>query len=136
MSAGTGEVRRVLVADADAGVRSLARLTLGADSYRVSEAAEAAEALQAIAQVRPELLLLDVALPGAGGIAICASLKGQPETQHARVVLLHPKSEPVDRRQAEAAGVDEYLAKPFTSFALLKKVGELLGDVAAGTEAG
>lgn len=118
--------KRVLIADADEGTRASVRLTLGGDSYEVVEAADTGEALLVIARDRPDVLLLDAGLPTAGGLKICRSVKAQDETRHARVVLLTDKAEPVDADTATEAGVDEFLAKPFTSMALLRKVTDLL----------
>lgn len=122
-----GDVRRVLVADPDEGTRTLVRLTLSGGSYEVVETADTDETLRQIAAIRPELVLLDAGLPEVGGMKICRSVKAQPETGHARVILLFAKTQPVDRDEGDAAGVDDYLAKPFQSLGLLKKVDELLG---------
>lgn len=121
------ETRRVVVADADEGIRSLVRLTLGDDAYEVVEAGETDGAVRAIAQHRPDLLVVAAALPGAGGMPIARSIKAQPETSHASILLLFDKAAPVDQDDAREAGVDEFLAKPFNAFALLKKVNALLG---------
>ena len=121
------EVRTVLVADADEGTRSLVGLTLGTESYTIVEADDTESTLKAIAAHKPDLLLIDAGLPGAGGVRICKSVKSQPETDHAKVILLFAKSEPVDEDEGDDAGVDEYVAKPFTSFGLLKKVNEVMG---------
>lgn len=120
-------VRTVLVADADEGTRSLVGLTLGNESYTVVEASDTESTLTAIATHKPDLLLLDAGLPGAGGVKISRSVKAQPETEHAKVILLFAKSAPIDEDEGNDAGVDAYVAKPFTSFGLLKKVDEVLG---------
>jgi two-component system cell cycle response regulator len=125
-------VKRVLIADADEGTRATVRLTLSGDSYEVVEAADTGEALLVIARDRPEVLILDANLPTAGGLKICRSVKAQEETRHARVVLLTDKADPVDGEVAEEAGVDEFLAKPFTAMSLLKKITELLEGGAPG----
>ena len=122
------EVRTVLVADADDGIRTLVRLTLDGDSYRVVEATDTESALRSIAGSLPDLIVLDADLPGAGGVAVARSLKAQPETQGAQIVLLFDKSAPVDQDQGREVGIDEFLAKPFNAFALLKKVSALTGD--------
>jgi len=128
------ETTRVLVADADEGTRSLVRITLDGDSYDVTEADETDEAIRLIATRRPHLVLLDATLPGPGGVPLTRSLKSQPETRDALVVLMFSKSDPVDEEQARAAGVDEFLAKPFNAFALLKKVDGVIAD-STGTAA-
>jgi DNA-binding response OmpR family regulator len=122
------DVRTVLVADADEGIRTLVRLTLDGESYRVVEAVDTESALRSIAASLPDLIVLDAGLPGPGGIAITRSLKAQPETREAHVVLLFDKSDPVDQGEGREVGVDEFLAKPFNAFALLKKVSGLAGE--------
>lgn len=120
--------RTVLVADADEGIRSLVRLTLDGESYRVVEAADTEAALHSIAASLPDLIVLDAGLPGAGGVAITKSLKSQPETRGAQVVLMFDKSDPVDQELGREVGVDEFIAKPFNAFALLKKVSALIPE--------
>lgn len=122
------DVRTVLVADADDGIRTLVRLTLDGDSYRVVEATDTQSALRSVAGSLPDLIVLDADLPGAGGLAITKSLKAQPETRGARIVLLFDKADPVDQERGRELGVDEFLAKPFNAFALLKKVAALVGE--------
>ncbi len=117
--------RTILVADADEDVRSLVRLTLTGESYRVVEAAATDEAILAVARHRPDLVVIDMDLPGHGGLAVAKSIKAQPETAGAQVVLLFDRTRPVDRDHARDLGVDDELAKPFTAFALLKKVEQL-----------
>ena len=122
------ELRRIVVADEDEGTRSLVKLTLGEDSFEVIEAADATVAVRAVAQHRPDLLVVAASLPGAEGPALARSIKAQPETAHAAILMLFDKAEPVDQDAGREAGVDEFLAKPFNAFALLKKVNSLIGD--------
>lgn len=117
----------VLVADADEGTRALVRVTLDGPTYRVVEADDTGSALRAVATSRPSLLLVDAALPGAGGVAVTRSLKAQPETRDTTVVLLVDRPGSADADAAREVGVTEFLAKPFTAFALLRKVTTLLG---------
>lgn len=118
----------VLIADADEGTRTMVRLTLSGDSFRVLEAADTAQALTIIARDRPQLLLLDAGLPGAGGLRLCRSVKAQQETRHARVILLADKAAPVAVEESTQAGADGLLTKPFTAMALLRKVTDLLAE--------
>jgi DNA-binding response OmpR family regulator len=116
----------VLVASGDEGVRSHVRLTLGDERFDVHEAADTDDAVRAIATSTPSLLVLDLALPGTGALAIARSVRAQPETQHARTLILMQRSDTVAE---DAPGVDSTLAFPSTSFALLRKVDELLGTI-------
>ncbi len=121
-------LRTVLVADADEGIRSMVRLTLDGDSYRVVEAEDTRGALIRIAESRPDLIVIEATLPGGGGLAVTRSLKAQPETRDAEVLLLFDKTEPVDKDAGREVGVADFLAKPFNAFALLKKVAMLTDD--------
>lgn len=115
------------MADADPGVRALARLTLDGAAYRVVEADDGESALVHIARHIPAVVLLDRTLPGASGLAISHSLNVQPETRDVRVVILYQRGDPVDRHRGRDAGVDAWLAKPFTAFSLLRRVESLVG---------
>lgn len=123
--------RTVLVADPDPDVRALVTLTLDGGTYRVIESHDAESGLLAIARHIPALVLVDMSLPGASGLAISHSLKAQPETRGVRVVVLYPRGTPVDHRRGRSAGVDAWLAKPFTAFSLLHRVESLLSAEAA-----
>lgn len=117
--------RTVLVADADPDVRALARLTLDGEAYRVVEAADTETALRTVAAERPEVIVLADDLPGAGGVAITRSVKAQPETRDARVVLVVDRGRPVDRAAADAAGVAAVVGRPVTALGLFRAVDEL-----------
>ena len=120
--------KTVLVAIHDEPIRDLIHLTLGDRAWRVVESADDESTMRMIASTLPDVLLIDADLPESGGIRFANSVKAQPETAGARIVLLHDKIEPVDHDAARAAGVDDFLAKPFTAFALLKKVKSQLED--------
>lgn len=114
--------RTVVVADADEGICSLVTLTLDGDSYKVIEASDAESALRAVASHLPSVVLLDRELPGADALKVARSLKAQPETAGAYIVLLYKKTEQVDAEGVKEYGVDDILAKPFNGLTLLKKL--------------
>jgi DNA-binding response OmpR family regulator len=124
---------RVLVASADEGTRAQVRLTLGDDRFTVEEASDTDDAIRAVAESPPELTVLDLALPGAGAVAIARTLRTQPETSRVRVLLLVQRGQPVPD---EAEGIDATLAVPVTSFALLRKVDDLVTAERTGDDDG
>jgi DNA-binding response OmpR family regulator len=126
-------VTRVLVASADEGTRAQVRLTLGDDRFTVEEASDTDDAIRAVAGSPPELTVLDLALPGAGALAIARTLRTQPETSGVRVLLLVPRGQSVPD---EAEGIDATLAVPVTSFALLRKVDDLVAADPTGDDDG
>lgn len=113
----------VLVASADEGTRAQVRMTLGVDRFDVHEAHDTDEAVRVIAEGSPMLLVLDLALPGRGALAVARSVRSQPGTALAKSLVLVPRGE---QAPADAVGVDATLAVPTTSFALLRKVDDLL----------
>lgn len=117
----------VLVADADDAIRSLVRLTLGEDSYRTLEASDTAGATEALAADRPDVLVVDVDLPGGGGLDLTRTLRSGPDGDDVRVLLMFDRGDPVDEDAARELGIDAFLAKPFNAFALLRKAALLTG---------
>jgi CheY-like chemotaxis protein len=101
----------VLVVEDDAAIRALvAEVVLEEPGLQVLVARDGAEALARVEQVRPDLLLLDLQLPGLNGAEVCRRLKGDPATAGVPVVGF---SAGFNEGTARAAGCDDFLAKPF-----------------------
>jgi DNA-binding response OmpR family regulator len=80
------------------------------------------EALELAVSFRPDLILLDVTMPGRDGFEVCAELKADPETASIPVVLLSAKAQAGDLGAGMATGADEYITKPFDPLELLDRV--------------
>lgn len=117
-------VLRVLVASADEGLRAQARLTLGNERFALDEAVDSDGVLHALAGEPPRLVILDLALPGSGALAIAATLADRAGGDRPGVLVLAPRGEDVP---PHAPGVDAVLVVPTTSYALLRKVDALVG---------
>jgi CheY-like chemotaxis protein len=120
--------RLILIVDDEPSVRAmvLASIRVQATLYRVVEAANATEAVAQAKQHRPDLVLLDVALPDHDGFWVCRALKTGPDTAHIPVVMLTAMSLASDREQALQAGADGYIVKPFSPRALLEELARRL----------
>jgi response regulator RpfG family c-di-GMP phosphodiesterase len=116
---------RLLLVDDDSGFRALLRTTFEAVAMEVDEAASAAEAAARVAESPPEVIVLDVGMPGIDGIAFCRQLKDTPTTADIRVVLLTGLDDVEE--VAGAAGADALLLKPFRPLELLTIVERLAG---------
>jgi len=114
-----------LLVDDDPGFRALLRATFEAVDVDVTEAGGAAEATALIAQDPPEVIVLDVGMPGIDGIQFCGELKASEETREIRVVLLTGLDDV--EAVAGAAGADALLLKPFRPLELLAVVERLAG---------
>lgn len=124
-------MRRLLIADDESGIRSLVRMTLERDSYQIIEASDGEEAIALAREFHPEVVLLDVMMPGLSGFDVCRALKGDPTTAEATVVLLTAKAQESDRAEGIAAGADDYFTKPFSPIGLLRKVDEVYKEQAS-----
>jgi len=118
-------VRKLLIADDEDGIRSLVRMTLESDAYEILEAADGAEALELARAHHPDLLLLDVMMPGVTGLEVCRTLKSDPATAGITIVMLTARAQDSDREAGRAAGAESYFTKPFSPVALLRKVDEI-----------
>jgi signal transduction histidine kinase len=105
-------VATVLVVDDEPANRSLLQEVLETDGHAFREAADGAEALRAVAQARPDAILLDVEMPELDGIEVCRRLKADPETAPIPIILVTAHSTRDERLSAMAAGAIDFLAKP------------------------
>lgn len=119
------EQRHILVIDDDPGLRALLRATLG-DDYAVEQAVDGPSGLAAAARRRPDLILLDIKMPGMAGYEVCRALKGDDATRRVPVVFLSALNRVEDRLAAYEAGGDDFIAKPFDPVELLNKVAAVL----------
>jgi two-component system, OmpR family, response regulator MprA len=114
----------VLVVDDDAPIRRMLERTLTADGYAVASAADGGAALAAVERSVPDLVVLDVAMPGVDGLAVCRRLR---RAGHALPILLLTARDAVAERVAGLdAGADDYLVKPFATEELLARIRALL----------
>ncbi|MFA5869024.1 MAG: response regulator [Candidatus Bathyarchaeia archaeon] len=120
-------MKRILVVDDEPDVLDMTRTMLESRGFEVSEAASGEEALRLIAEKKPDLVLLDVVLPGVTGLEICRRLKRSGDTRGIPVVMFTALGPEVDMMLGEGDKADAYLMKPFTMKALLGKVDAQLG---------
>jgi response regulator RpfG family c-di-GMP phosphodiesterase len=121
---------RLLLVDDDSAFRALLRTTFEDVHVEVDEAGSAAQAEARIAERRPDVIVLDVGMPGVDGLAFCRELKLRAETHQIRVVLLTGREDVED--VAGAAGADALLLKPFRPLELLGVVERLAGSPVRG----
>jgi DNA-binding response OmpR family regulator len=113
---------RVLVVDDDPLVRNLLSAVLHDASFDLDEAVDGHEAL-AISAVRPpDVVVLDVMMPGLDGIDVCRSLRADPAFSKTRIIMLTAKSTSTARDDAFRAGADAFFTKPFSPLDLIETV--------------
>jgi response regulator RpfG family c-di-GMP phosphodiesterase len=116
--------RRVLLVDDEAPLRSLLRVTLASDEFEVREAYSAEHALEVMRFWPPEIVLLDVNLPGLDGLTFCAELARSEEHRDAAVILL--TGEQISETAARMAGARAVMRKPFSPLELLAVIGRVV----------
>ena len=121
--------RGVLIVDDDQFIRKLIKTTLeDVSGFELREAADGLEALDAAARDRPALVFLDVDMPRMDGIETCRRLREQAANRETTIVMLTAAHGDAVEREAEAAGADLFLTKPFSPLDLLRLVDGLAGD--------
>lgn len=114
---------KILVVEDDPSIRRVIVLALkSADYAKIAEVASGDAALEAAFRLRPDLVLLDIMLPGMDGLSVCRALRSNPETAAAAVVMLTAKGADRDVVAGLDAGANDYIAKPFSKDVLLARI--------------
>lgn len=113
---------KILVVDDEADVRLLCKVNLEFEGYEVIDAADGDEALQMIDAEQPDLMLLDVMMPGLDGWEVLARIRSNRETSDLPVVMLTALTRAPDQLKGWSLGISEYVTKPFNPIALSRTV--------------
>ncbi len=120
-------MKRIVVVDDEPGVGAAIRDLLSPDGYAVEAPGDARAALPDLIRAAPDLLILDVNMPGMSGWELCAILRRQTATRGVPILFLTGRRELKDRITAMQLGGSDYLAKPFGADELRRKVRAVLG---------
>lgn len=118
--------QRILVVDDEHNILELVRYNLSEVGYDVVTADTGEKALELVAQQAPDLILLDVMLPGIDGLAVCSTLKRNEHTAHIPVIMLTARGDEIDRVLGLEIGADDYVVKPFGVRELMARVKAML----------
>ncbi len=127
MSAG-----RILIVDDEPQLRRIMRATLSGAGYEVEDVRNGEEALEKVREYRPDLVLLDINMPGMGGLAACRAIRA--DTQVA-IIMLTVRNSEADKVHALDAGADDFVTKPFSTPELLARIRAALRRVPASQSA-
>jgi two-component system phosphate regulon response regulator PhoB len=117
---------KVLVCDDEQVLRALVRATLDGEGHEVVEARDGDEALEQAREHSPDLIVLDMMMPGRSGIDVLAELRRDAMLCRTPVVMLSARTQLSDRETAVQSGADRYLPKPFSPLELARIVEQLL----------
>lgn len=125
---------RILVVEDEEDILELVRYNLAKEGYRVSVAVSGEDALKKVPVEEPDLIILDLMLPGVDGLEVCRRLKGDPRTQHIPIIMLTAKGEESDIVVGLEMGADDYVTKPFSPKVLLARMRSVLRRPAPSTD--
>lgn len=114
--------RRILTVDDEDDIQELLRYTLESEGYSTIAAYTGEEALEKAVSESPDLVLLDLMLPGIGGLDVCRRLRSAPETRNLPVIMISAKGEEEDIVRGLELGADDYVTKPFSPKVLIARV--------------
>ena len=120
--------KRILVVDDESSIRDVLTRYLEREGYRVDVAADGPGALQATSQVSPDLIVLDLMLPGLDGLEVCHRLRAQSMVP---IIMLTARDEEADKVRGFTTGADDYITKPFSPAELVLRVKAVLRRVDA-----
>ena len=114
--------RRILAVDDEPNILLSLEYILEQEGYDVYTARDGEEALEVADSVRPDLVLLDIGMPGRDGNEVCRMLRQREEFRDTRVLMLTAKGQPLEKKKGLEVGADLYVTKPFSVEDLLDKI--------------
>lgn len=123
---------KILVVEDEAPIQELLQFNLERSKYRVQVVDSGEEALAVASQYQPDLILLDIMLPGADGLEVCKQLKSNPKTDRIPIIMLTALCEEADIVTGLELGADDYMTKPFSPRVLLARVKAALRRIESG----
>lgn len=125
--------KKILVVDDEPHIVELVRFNLEASGFKVIEAMNGQKAIELAQSENPDLILLDLMLPGTDGLEVCRFLRQQKSTREIPIIMLTAKSEEIDKVLGLEIGADDYITKPFSPRELVARIKAVLRR-SAGSE--
>jgi DNA-binding response OmpR family regulator len=123
--------KRILIAEDEESIVASLEFLMRHAGYETRVARDGDAALALLADFMPDLVLLDVMLPGQSGFEVCRRLRADPRAAGTRVLMLTARGSSQDPARGLAAGADEYMTKPFSTHELVARVRSLVGEAVA-----
>ncbi len=117
---------KILIVEDEPNIVLPLQFSLEKKGYQISVAGNGEEALERIDEFRPDLILLDIMLPGISGYEVCENVRQNPDTKDTKIVFLSAMGREIDIARGMSIAADGYIVKPFSIVDVITKVGELL----------
>ncbi len=122
-------MKKILIVDDQKEVRELVKVTLRVGDYEIFTAENGEQAVDVARQEKPDLVIMDVMMPGAyDGFEAARIIKNSPESREAIVIMLTARGQQTDIDRGREVGADDYFVKPFSPLDLIQKVDEVLDN--------
>ena len=119
-------MKKILIVEDHADTIEMEKSMLSIGNYEVIAAYDGAGGLAKAALEKPDLILLDVMMPGMDGFEVCRKLKADPATAKIPVIIVSVKAVELDKKTAKEVGADDYIIKPFDPQVLMQAINKLL----------
>ena len=119
-------MNKILIVEDEADIQALVHRVLTANGFEVFRASNGEEGLIKATTLKPDLIILDLMMPGMSGLEVCKLIKGRQDTKEIPVLILSALNRAVDRGYAKDAGADMYMSKPFQVDELLVAIDSLM----------
>jgi len=118
-----GEKIKILIADDEDSLRTLVRAVLEAEEkYLLDEATDGDEVMEKLKAEKPDILILDIMMPGQSGFEVCEKIKQTADLKDIKVIILTAKGQSTEEKWAKSIGADHFISKPFSPLELLELV--------------
>jgi two-component system, OmpR family, alkaline phosphatase synthesis response regulator PhoP len=118
--------RKILIVDDEPNIVVPLQFLMEQNGYRVRIAQNGEDAVDAVLRFRPDLILLDIMLPGINGFEVCQTIRENPELLATKIILVTALGRDVDMAKGIALGADAFITKPFSNSEIVDRVRELL----------
>ena len=120
-------MKKILIVDDEDKVRRLIKVTLAIGDFEILEASTGEEALKIARETIPDIILLDIMMPGKlDGYDVCSSLKKDPNTKDIYIIMLTAKGQKADIEKGKTVCSDDYFVKPFSPMELINKIDNIV----------
>ena len=118
--------KSILVVDDESAITFALSHLMKAEGYDVATASDGLEAIEQAESLHPDLILLDISLPGRNGFDVCQTIRSAPASAHVKIVMMSARSRDVEIEKGLALGANAYLTKPFSIQSVTQTVQDLL----------
>jgi DNA-binding response OmpR family regulator len=120
--------KTILIVDDEAYIVTSLEYVMQSAGFEVAVAYDGEEALEKVAEIVPDLVILDLMMPKLDGFEVCEKIRQNPLWKGVRIIILTAKGRDIERKKGMSLGADDYMTKPFSTRDILDRVKELLAE--------